>query len=107
MTSQSWLWAQGLVLGILALGLGIWRPWLALLPASLGALLLLAAWGDAHDPMFAPALQAELGPNYLLVSYISPLIPVLVAAAIIAKHIWRRGKGGLPPNKSLERTREK
>ncbi|HLA69933.1 MAG TPA: hypothetical protein VK624_00375, partial [Steroidobacteraceae bacterium] len=77
MASQSWLWGQGIFLGVLALGLGIWRHWLSVLPALLGLVLLLAAWGDAHDPMFAPALQPGLGANYLLFSYVTPLIPVL------------------------------
>ena len=107
MASQTWLWGQGLVLGAIALALGAWRPWLTLLPASLGAILLLAAWGDAHDPLFAPALQPELGPNYLLLSYVTPLIPMLIAAAFIGRHVWRQRTGGLPPNKSLERTRER
>jgi hypothetical protein len=106
MASQSWLWGQGIVLGALALGLGIWRHWLSLFPALLGLVLLLSAWGDAHDPMFAPALQPRLGANYLLFSYLTPLIPVLVSAAVIGTHFWRRRTRVLPPNKSLERTRE-
>jgi hypothetical protein len=106
MASQSWLWGQGIILGVFALGLGIWRPWLSCLPALLGLVLLLSAWGDAHDPMFAPALQPELGPNYLLFSYVTPLIPMLVATAVMGTHFWRRRAGVLPPNKSLERTRE-
>jgi hypothetical protein len=107
MASQTWLWGQGLVLGAVALALGMWRPWLTLLPALLGAILLLGAWGDAHDSMFAPALQPELGPNYLLVSYIAPLIPMLIAGTFIGRHVWRRRTGGLPPNTSLERTRDR
>jgi hypothetical protein len=107
LASESWLWAQGVVLGAVALGLGFWRPWLALLPAALGALLFLSAWGDAHDPMFSTAMHLELGPNYSLVSYVTSLIPVIVAAAIIGRHIWRRRQGALPPNTSLERTRER
>jgi hypothetical protein len=106
MSSQSWLWGQGIVLGVVAIALGVWRPWWALLPALVGLVLLLAAWGDAHDPMFAPYLLAQVGPTYTPVTYVTSLIPVLIAAAIIGRHVWRRRKGGLPPNKSLERTRE-
>jgi hypothetical protein len=105
MASESWLWGQGVVLGAVALGLGCWRPWLALLPALLGALLLLSAWGDAHDPMFSTAMHRELGPNYSLVSYVTALIPMTVAFAVIGRHIWRSRRGALPPNTSFERTR--
>jgi hypothetical protein len=107
MASESWLWGQGLVLGVAALGLGIWRAWLSLLPAILGGVLFLAAWGDAHDPMFATAMNTELGPNYTQISYVTSLIPIFVAAAIVGRHIWGRLKGGSPPNTSLERTRDR
>jgi hypothetical protein len=106
MASESWLWGQGVFLGAVALVLGLWRPWLALLPALLGALLLLSAWGDAHDPMFSTSMHRELGPNYTLVSYVTALIPVAVAIAVMSRHIWRRRRGALPPNNSFERTRE-
>jgi hypothetical protein len=106
MSSQSWLWGQGIVLGVVAIALGVWRPWWALPPALVGLVLLLAAWGDAHDPMFAPYLLAQVGPTYTPVTYVTSLIPVLVAAAIIGRHVWRRREGGLPSNKSPERTRD-
>ena len=93
MPSQPRLWAEGLVLGVLVFVLGRWRPWLALIPGALGALLVLNAWGDFHEPAMAEAIRAELGSGYEAVSYTASAIP-LVAVAVY--FIWRqvRRKGG-------------
>lgn len=107
MPSRNWLLGECFVLGWMALALGLWRPWLALLPAAWAFLGLLNAWHDAHDPGFAEAIGIELGPNYTPIAYATSLIPVLVAAVMIGLKVWRRRNGGLPPYTASEQPREK
>jgi hypothetical protein len=107
MPSKSWMVKEALVLGALALALGLWRPWLALLPAAWAFLGFQNAWHDAHDPGFAEDIRLELGASYTPIAYATSLFPMLVAGLVIAIYFWRRRNGGLPPNKSLERTRDR
>lgn len=105
MPSQNWMLGEGVVVGALALTLGLWRPWLALLPAAWGVLGFLSAWHNAHDPGFVEAVRAELGTSYTPIAYATALIPMLIAAIVIGMYFWRRSNGSLPPSTSLERSR--
>lgn len=76
------LWALPIFLGILALLLGLLRPWAALIP---GIFALTGVWStltDFQETAYVDALRAELGASYIWNQFAAWTVAFLISVFV-------------------------
>jgi hypothetical protein len=75
--------AACLIAGV-AIGLGLIRRWLVLLPLPIVVLYNLSMWAELHEPGFGGAIIRELGWSYVLGCFVGWNLPFPLAMGIVA-----------------------
>ena len=70
------LWLVAAVLSAASLLLGLWRRWLALIPAAFAVIWAVVVWSEVHDAIMSKAIQEELGTTYIAQAYVAILLPL-------------------------------
>jgi hypothetical protein len=69
----------GCVIGLLALVLGLLRPWLCLLPLPLVLFCDWALWAEIQEPVFGELVIRELGREWIAGQFVGWNLPYVIA----------------------------
>lgn len=92
-TVTCWMTAACIV-ALIALGFGLLRRWLVLLPLPLIAFFDWGMWSELQEPGFGQAIISELGWEYVICCFAGWNLPFLAVVAIVMLRPRRFNKPG-------------
>lgn len=88
------------IVALIALGLGLVRRWLVLLPIPLFVLYDLGLWEELHEPGFGQLIFDELGRAWVVGQFLGWNLPFVIAFAVLLM-LPRRRRGQLYASRVL------